>query len=54
MTIMVKWHKNIVGCSIEVHKDGNTFDIRYYLNGECLGIAYTSVNIREIYILRVH
>ena len=38
-----KWHKqDVVGCGIEVDKDGNTFNIGYYLNGEYLGIAYSN------------
>eukprot|EP01084_Bolivina_argentea_P284192 486955_1 len=37
-----KWKKNdIIGCGIRI-RDGkkNTFDLTYYLNDECLGIAF--------------
>ena len=36
-----RWKLNdIIGCAIDVHKDVDTFDIGYYINGEYLGIAF--------------
>ena len=39
----VRWEiGDVVGCCIDVDKDGNTFDIGYYVNGKYLGIAFES------------
>ena len=31
---------DIIGCSVDIHSDGNSFDIGYYINGEYLGLAF--------------